>query len=171
MRDRIDQVVEEWGHERPELDLRSAAVILRLRRLARILEREVNAFLSGYGLGGGAFAILSALRRRGPPFEMSSSALGADALLSPSAMTYRLDRLEARGLVKRVRNPSDRRSYWIRLTDEGKTLTDEVIEAQAENGRRLLRPLDASQQDALGNLMRQLILGLEAPAPGPERPE
>jgi hypothetical protein len=57
----------------------------------------------------------------------------------------------------------------IRLTDEGRTLADKVIEAQAENGRRLLGSLDAMQQEAIGNLMRQLILSLEAPSPEAER--
>jgi MarR family transcriptional regulator, organic hydroperoxide resistance regulator len=38
-----------------------------------------------------------------------------------------LDYLEKRGLVKRVRDPNDRRKYFVHLQDEGKRLVDEVL--------------------------------------------
>jgi DNA-binding MarR family transcriptional regulator len=38
-----------------------------------------------------------------------------------------LDALEKRGLVKRNRDPNDRRKYFISLQDEGKRLVDEML--------------------------------------------
>jgi MarR family transcriptional regulator for hemolysin len=38
-----------------------------------------------------------------------------------------LDYLEKRGLVKRVRDPNDRRKYFVMLQEEGKRLVDELL--------------------------------------------
>ena len=49
----------------------------------------------------------------------SASGLCKDMSYDPGAMTRMLDRLERRGLVRRVANPNDRRASNLELTDEG----------------------------------------------------
>ena len=38
-----------------------------------------------------------------------------------------LDNLEKRGLVQRVRDPKDRRKYYVSLKDEGRRLVDDIM--------------------------------------------
>ena len=46
--------------------------------------------------------------------------------LSTGATTSLVDRLEIRGLVARVPNPADRRSVFVRISDEGRTTVSTV---------------------------------------------
>jgi DNA-binding MarR family transcriptional regulator len=50
----------------------------------------------------------------------------------PGAMTRALDRLEAKGLVARVRSSEDRRVVNLELTDAGRALADVVPAVLAE---------------------------------------
>ena len=58
--------------------------------------------------------------------------LARAAELNPGAMTRLLDRLEARGLVARVADPSDRRALNIHLTDSGVTIANEPLPMSVE---------------------------------------
>ena len=51
--------------------------------------------------------------------------------LSTGAMTNRLDRLEAAGLVRRLADPDDRRSIQVELTAEGRKAWEATVDAQA----------------------------------------
>ncbi|NJO94784.1 MAG: winged helix DNA-binding protein [Pleurocapsa sp. CRU_1_2] len=75
-------------------------------------------------------------------------------------MTHRLDGLEKAELVKRVPDPSDRRSTLIRLTDQGFNLIEKAVEAHVENGHRLLNVLDESELQTLNSLLRKLLVSL-----------
>ena len=52
----------------------------------------------------------------------SASGLCKDMSYDPGAMTRMLDRLERRGLVRRVAHPNDRRASNLELTAEGKAV-------------------------------------------------
>ncbi|HKC77054.1 MAG TPA: hypothetical protein VKB70_01580 [Gaiellaceae bacterium] len=65
-----------------------------------------------------------------------------------STMLFRLGRLERRGHSERVPNPDDRRSYLIRLTEEGERLLGEARPAfrdyaEAVEGRLGAEPVGA----------------------------
>ena len=66
----------------------------------------------------------------------SPTALGRVLAVSPAGMTQLLDRLEHRGLIRRSRNPGDRRATVLALTAEGRQL-------QRHAGVRCSRFLDA----------------------------
>jgi DNA-binding MarR family transcriptional regulator len=54
--------------------------------------------------------------------ETSPTALGHVLAVTPASMTQLLDRLERRGLIRRSRNPGDRRATVLALTAEGRQL-------------------------------------------------
>ena len=64
--------------------------------------------------------MLAALRRAGPPYELSPGRLLRETLVTSGTMTNRVDRLAARGFVERYPDPDDRRGVIVRLTPEGK---------------------------------------------------
>ena len=77
-------------------------------------------------------------------------------------MTNRLDKLESRGLVRRLPNPHDRRGLAVELTAEGKRLVDRVVPEHVANEREMLSVLSEREREQLSRLMRKLLAGLEA---------
>ena len=77
-----------------------------------------------------------------------ASGLCKDISYDPGAMTRMLDRLERRGLVRRVAHPNDRRAFNLELTAEGKAVYPKLQATVMEVINRFLRgftPKEAQQ--------------------------
>lgn len=160
MTDSVDRVLEQWRTERPDLDPAPMGVIGRISRAARFLERELQENFTRHGLQRWEFDILATLRRSGAPYQLTAGGLVASSMVTSGAITNRIDRLEARGLVTRVTDPANRRSVLITLTDQGLALVDEAVEQHVANERRLLSILSQAEQDELAGLLRTLLRSL-----------
>ncbi|MEU6034481.1 MarR family transcriptional regulator [Actinomadura sp. NPDC047616] len=101
--------------------------------------------------------VLTTLRRSGPPYELTPGALLRAAMVTSGAITNRIDRMEAKGLVERVPGSGDRRSVRIRLTRRGHEVLDEVFPHAIEQGERLLAVLDDDERENLVNALRSLL--------------
>lgn len=165
--DLVDRLLEQWRRERPDLDVSPMSVIARMSRLSRFLERSIGEVLATYGINESQFGVLAALRRAGPPYCLSPTALYNSLLISSGAMTNRLDRLTAASLVRRVPDPHDGRSVLVMLTPKGRRLVDEAVAAHAENERRLLKTLTPSESKTLAGLLRKLLIEFEDGTPMP----
>jgi DNA-binding MarR family transcriptional regulator len=160
-KDAVDGILEQWERERPDLDVSPMGVFGRLSRADRLLGRSLEETFRGFGLRGGEFDVLAALRRAGEPYSLTPTELFRSMMLSSAAMTNRLDRLEGRGLVRRGPDPGDRRGVLITLTDEGLALVEEAVRAHVENEEELLSLLSAEERDRLANLLRKLLASME----------
>lgn len=164
-RDHVDHILEQWQRERPDLDVSPMGVIARMSRLSRFLERSIEDVLARYGINEPQFGVLAALRRAGPPFCLSPTDLYNSLLISSGAMTNRLDRLTAAGLVERVPDPTDGRSILVALTPKGRRVIDEAVAAHTENEHRLLSSLTGKEKASLASLLRRLLLEFEDHSP------
>ena len=72
-------------------------------------------------------------------------------------MTNRLDKLEARDLVRRLPDPDDRRGLAIELTDRGRELVDGLVGEHVENERQMLAALSERERDQLTRILRKLL--------------
>src|SRR4030081_2958902 len=127
---------------------------------AHIGRRQEEVF-GRYGLNRGEVGVLNALRTAGPPHRLSPTQLFRGLMLSSAGMTSRLDRLEARGLVARSADPSDRRGILVRLTPEGLKRVDAVVTANTEEEKQLLAGLTGDDVGSLASLLRKLLSHLE----------
>ena len=160
-RDTVDHVQEQWAAERPELDTSAFAVIGRVSRLSRLIDRRLIENFEAHGLDGDwMFDVMMTLRRAGEPYELTAGELVRQTMVTTGAMTNRVDRLEARGYVKRIADPSDRRVVLVRLTPEGKEIVDETAVAHYRLERELLQGLTSRQRDKLAATMRSLLIDL-----------
>ncbi|MFG6195926.1 MarR family winged helix-turn-helix transcriptional regulator [Nonomuraea sp. JJY05] len=159
MGDAVERIIEEWRRERPDLDLTAMGVFGRLAQVMRVLEPRVDRVLTERGLRQGEFDVLAALRRAGPPYTLIPSELSAVLMMSRAGMTNRLDRLEAAGLVERSLDPADRRSFHVRLTDEGLRTIDETLTEHAANLAHLASPLTPEDTETLAAILRKLLDG------------
>ena len=84
-------------------------------------------------------------------------------MLSSAGITSRIDRLERRGLVRRLPDPDDRRGVIIELTELGIQTIDEAVQAVSVSDRELVERLDADEARTFEELLRKLLSGLELP--------
>jgi DNA-binding MarR family transcriptional regulator len=84
-------------------------------------------------------------------------------MLSSAGVTSRIDRLERRGLVRRLADPDDRRGVIIELTGQGLEVVDAAVAANSISDRQLLERLDPKEVALLEVLLRKLMAGLELP--------
>jgi DNA-binding MarR family transcriptional regulator len=165
--DAVDRIVAQWARERPELDTGPLAVIGRIHRLGALLEIELRTVFAEADLGNGDFDVLASLRRAGEPYRLSPGELAASAVVTSGAVTKRVDRLEAKGLVERSVSSSDGRGRVIQLTPEGRALTDEIVVRHWANEDRLLAALDPVERTQLAGLLRKLLVDVEGADAGP----
>jgi DNA-binding MarR family transcriptional regulator len=159
--DDVDSIVAAWGRERPDLDAGPLHILSRVSRLARHLDLARGAAFAKHGLEGWGFDVLSALRRAGPPYELSPGQLVAQMMVTSGTMTNRVDRLAARGLVGRGPDPSDRRGVKVSLTTAGRVVVDAALADLLEQERILLAQLPPAEQDLLSELLRRLLTPFE----------
>ena len=105
------------------------------------------------GLTPRAWGVLSTLMESGPLTQID---LATTLSIDRTAMVYLLDELEGRGLVERVRNPDDRRSFLIHLTDTGRQTQKKAARELAGQTEKLLEPLDAAERRQLVDLLAKV---------------
>lgn len=160
----MDELLAAWQRERPDLDIAPLAVLSRVSRLARHLDRMRRAVFAGQGLEAFEFDVLTALRRAGRPYELSPGQLLRETLVGSGTMTNRLDRLEGRGLVRRRRDSEDGRGVRVRLTARGRAGVDAALADLVERERALLAGLPDRERERLADLLRAVLLRFERAA-------
>jgi DNA-binding MarR family transcriptional regulator len=160
LQDGVDVIIQEWREVRPDLDCSPMAVIGRLSRASRLLERAIKDEFARHGLEPWEFDVLATLLRSGPPHVLSAGELSSAAMVSSAALTNRIDRLVDKGLVERQVDPSHRRRVLISLSEEGLRLVNRGVEHHVANEHRLLEGLSAPERDRLASLLRCLLVSL-----------
>ncbi len=152
----MDRLVEAWSRERPDLDVAPMQVLSRVTRLARHLDRARRQAFAAHGLETWEFDVLSALRRAGPPYELSPGTLLRETMVTSGTMTNRVDGLVARRLVERRPDPGDRRGVLVRLTARGRQVVDAALDALLTGERTLLAGLGDRDRQRLAGMLRVL---------------
>jgi DNA-binding MarR family transcriptional regulator len=160
--DPVQAIVDQWGVQRPDLDVETMADVARLLRVADLIDRRIAAMAADHGLDRGQGDVLFTLRRAGAPYRLSPGELTANLLVTTGTMTNRIDRLEARGLVRRLPNPDDRRSIVVELTPPAVELVDRAIERHVANEQEMIAPLTARDRAEVRRILRTLLAHLGA---------
>ncbi|MDA3643098.1 MarR family transcriptional regulator [Saccharopolyspora indica] len=170
MEDAIDRAAREWASAWPRLDTSPSDVLARIQRLSQLIDEQQNRRLrrrSGMTVANlGDFDVLRALRRAGPPYALTPTQLRQAMLVSGAGLTGRLKRLEDEGWITRSASPQDGRSTVVRLTPEGVADLDRDLDDHFAFEARLLKSLNAGEQQDLAGKLRQLLLALDEHADG-----
>ena len=166
-KDVVDDILDQWCEERPELDTSSLGVVVRVMSLNRAFLRQAAEALEPLGLELFEYDVLSALRRQGRPYSLPASRLAAETGLSSGAMTNRVDKLEARGMVRRRADKRDRRAVIVSLTPSGKRTIDDAIHARLDAADTSLRGISLKERQDLAALLRKVRLS----GPGTDKGE
>lgn len=93
------------------------------------------------------------------------ASLARDLAIDPGAMTRSLDRLEAKGLVRRERSTEDRRVVHLRLTDDGRAVARKVPAVLAEVLNGHLRGFSAEEWQLMLQFLNRMLANGEALGP------
>lgn len=157
MDDEVDALVAAWHRERADLDLEPVEVFSRISRLARHLDRARRQAFTTHRIEPWEFDVLAALRRAGPPYQLSPGRLLVETMVTSGTMTNRVDRLAGRGLVERLPDPGDRRGVLVRLTLGGKKTVDAAFEELIDRERTLLADLPPAERTRLVAVLKTLM--------------
>ncbi len=124
-----------------------------LGRAAKAIERVDRASIAGTGLIASDFGILEALLHKGP---MPINTIGKKVLLTSGSMTTAANRLIEKGLVARVKAPSDGRCFNLFLTSAGKRLIKRSYTIHAQNLDRIASILTADERGELVRLLKKI---------------
>jgi DNA-binding MarR family transcriptional regulator len=160
--DEVDELVAAWRVQRPDLDVEPLQVLSRVSRLARHLDIARRGAFASHGLEPWEFDVLSALRRTGPPFQLTPGALLRATLVTSGTMTNRIDRLAAGGLVRREPDPRDRRGVLVTLTERGQEVVDAALTDLLDREQALLAALGEDQRSQLAAMLRTLLAPFDA---------
>lgn len=159
MSDAVDAMVDQWAGQRPELtdDMWPLHFLTRIQRMAQVLTRELKRFAATYGLEQAEVDVLFTLRRSGPPYALTAGAFLKASMVTSGAITNRIDRMEGKGLVERIRDGKDRRTVRISLTAQGLELADALIAEHLANYARMCETLDREECEATARTLRKLL--------------
>jgi DNA-binding MarR family transcriptional regulator len=159
--DWTDTILDSWSAIQPGFEVDAYQVTSRISRLALYIARHQEEVFGRFGLNRGDVGVLGALRIAGPPNRLSPTQLFKGLMLSSAGITSRLDRLESRGLVRRIRHPNDRRGVLVELTDDGRSVLAQAVEANGVAERELVQGLDARESKELAALLKKMLSALE----------
>jgi DNA-binding MarR family transcriptional regulator len=122
-------------------------------RVRVALLESLDRALSPLNVTSAQYVILSMLASGADSASQICRGISYDA----GAMTRMIDRLEQRGLLKRVRVADDRRTVKLQLTDEGKTLYPKMRASAMEVINGLLRGFTKSEARQLEDFLKRML--------------
>lgn len=160
--DSVDFCIGDITSRFDAIDPEVEGVVDRVSTINKHIARQFEETLARHGLNHGEYRLLLRLATRSADNRMSAGDLSRALMLSSGAMTNRLDRLEAAGLVRRVPDPRDRRGVLVELTDIGKKQIDEAVTEQAAKEIDILGVLKPAELTKLNALLRKVLASLES---------
>ena len=126
---------------------------VKLMRASRSVVGRVEPLVGAEGLTLTQLGVLEGILHKGP---MTHRELGRKVLTSAGNMTDVVDKLEGRGLVRRVRAAADRRQVRVELTEAGRALIEDLFPRHARDIARAMAGLQRAELTQLGTLLRKL---------------
>jgi len=106
-----------------------------------------------FGLNLTEFAVLELLFHKG---DTPIQHIGKRILISSGNMTYVLDKLEAKGFIKRLPCPKDRRVTYAVLTDEGHKLISSIFPEHEQMIDQLFSQINKTEKEMLIYLLKKM---------------
>jgi MarR family transcriptional regulator for hemolysin len=130
---------------------------LQVTRTAKVVARAFDEALGEVGGSLPEWLVLVSLKaqRHGMQRDLAE-AVGIEG----PTLTHHLNRMEAAGLVRRSRDPNNRRVHLVELTDDGEAAFGRYLQSVVAFDRRLRTGVTAQEVVALGELLERLRLNV-----------
>ena len=159
--DDTDRLVAQWASVVPLIDPDVEGVVDRMLICARYLDRLAQRLSQPHDIQLPDYEILARLFWVGPPHRLRPTQLAAGTMTAATTVTSRLDRLQKRGLIRRLPDPDDRRAMAAELTDAGRELFARIVEKQAVAEREIFADMAPERLKALAGLLSEALVAFE----------
>jgi len=158
--DRADEIARAWAREQPGVPVGSIGILTRIWQAAKLLSDERRRTLAAIGMDAATLDLLSTLRRAGPPYRLSTRELTARCLVTAGAITQRVDRAQASGLVRRLPPEPGSRTVLVELAEAGHREVERAVGSLLTYEQGLVNVLGPGEQEELARLLSVLVLSL-----------
>ena len=125
-----------------------------LKRAYALLEDAIELGLTQLNISGREFAVLTLIESEGPASQQRlADRVGVDR----TTMVALVDALEEKGLVNRLRDPSNRRAYLLQTTEAGRKRLRDTLKAVKKAEKEILSPLSIAESATLSRLLQCLV--------------
>jgi DNA-binding MarR family transcriptional regulator len=153
----------DFYEQTPDANVLATEAVMNTVRTADLLFDRIGRLLRPLGVSAAGGLVLGILRDHG---GMPPSELGARLQVTRATVTGVVDSLERRGLVRRVDNPTDRRSTIVEATPEGLALVHEVRRLVHRHERDWMAALSDAELRAFIDVLHQIQDQVEAGSAG-----
>lgn len=126
---------------------------LILMQTSRAIQERIRDDMANNNLTITEFSVLEVLFHKG---KQTIQQIGNSILISSGSMTYVIDKLEQKDLLKRTACPDDRRAIHVTLTEEGIELMKKVMPKHEDFVEYAFDSLDSSEAETLVRLLKKL---------------
>lgn len=133
----------------------SLKLFIVLSRAYKAINEHVNKAIQANGLNPTEFAVLELLYHKG---DVPLQQIGGKILLASGSITYVIDKLEQKGLLRRIACPNDRRVTYASITYEGKQFIETIFPEHAQRIDQLMSSLDEAEKVEAIRLLKKLGL-------------
>ncbi|BCL29102.1 MarR family winged helix-turn-helix transcriptional regulator [Streptomyces aurantiacus] len=161
----LDEQIAAYQREFQDLDPQVEQIVSALGRLNRRMNVAYGRQTAALGISNAEWEVLKALVLSGAPYCLGPSDLAKRLGLTPAAMTHRIDRMVAEGLVTRERDEANRVRVIVELTDEGREKWLEAMRLATVFEEDLLQDLSQKERGALGEVLTRLLRRVEDAQP------
>ncbi|MEV7772389.1 MarR family transcriptional regulator [Kitasatospora sp. NPDC086791] len=161
----IAEQVALYQREFPTVDPQVETIVQTLNRVSRRMGVAYDRQLTVLGITSAEWEVLKALVVSGSPYRLGPGELAKRLGLTPAAMTHRIDRMVADGLVTRERDESNRVRVIIELTETGRDKWLESMRMAAVFEEELLQDIAGEERGALSALLARMLRRIEESQP------
>ncbi|MEV6209853.1 MarR family transcriptional regulator [Kitasatospora sp. NPDC051914] len=161
----IAEQVALYQREFPTVDPQVETIVSTLSRLSRRMNVAYSRQLAVLGITSAEWEVLKALVFAGSPYRLGPGELAKRLGLTPAAMTHRIDRMVADGLVTRERDEANRVRVIIELTETGRDQWLELMRMAAVFEADLLQDIVGEDRAALSGMLGRMLRRIEQSQP------
>lgn len=153
------RLADDFYEQTPDANVLATEAVMNTIRAADLLFDRIGRLLRPLGVSAAGGLVLGLLRDNG---DLSPSELGQRLIVTRATVTGVVDSLERRGYVRRVPNPTDRRSLLVELTADGRRVVQEARTLIHRNEKSWMSPLSDDDLRAYIGLLHRVQEGVGA---------
>ncbi|MDF2680833.1 MAG: transcriptional regulator [Brevibacillus sp.] len=156
----MSSILDSYQEVTPGIHRSSAALSILLARAYNLTIFQLNKHTMDLGLSHAKFSTLLLLfRSKGQNLSMTE--ISQQKNVTKTNITKLIDGLEQDGFVQRVKDPTDRRSSLVQLTDHAKTFIPAQLQEYWDKQKWVFDGLEEQEQEKLLQLLFPLLANLQ----------
>ena len=127
--------------------------VIGIMRASNLLVDDLKKTLKNYPINATEFSVMEFLYSKG---EKSIQEILDRILLASGSATYVVDSLEKKGYIMRNVSQKDKRVTYIRLTEEGMKLIDDIFPIHKKNTKRIFEKINDKELVILKEILKKI---------------